>query len=426
MNDTYEYKYLKYKNKYIVTKIKNSVVLTPDSIAIINYLNQLNFNPYEFTNKPNMQNIHKLANQFQDTYNNINYNNIIQTKNNTDIKTKYFDGHNVFLDDVIKDDVNNIINLSTSCYEYNNQKLIIQTNYQKYPAVIKLLFCLLKMNNYTNDCKLGLYPSVLKKYFPNHNKPITSLNINSGFTLPYDFSIMFRKEEIIKVTIHELLHQIGVNLNVVIDEKSINYFFKYKKNGDILIDEAYVEFNACILNLLYIKTIYNLDNLLLSKLLSYELEFSMLQLAKLLLHFNIDDYNDFYPKCHLLDGSNNNGNNNDKCIFDQIDDKFKVNIQSNCVCANITHPESYIIIKTAMLYYMDETLDVLEQNGKNIFNINGNQMNNNNIINYILDICGRPEFVSTINKMIIVYKKDNNKNNFIKTTCRLTCIETIM
>ena len=415
MNHIYKQKYKLYKQKYIIAKIKNTVILTPDSIAIVDYLNKLN---YKVSNIKNPKQIYLLSKIFSNTYNNISNENITQEKYDVDIKNKYLDNHNTFLDEKIKQDLDIIDNLQTTCYKYNNQQLIIQTNYSKYIPVVKLIYCLLKITNYTDKCILGLYPSIMKKMFPNNNQPITPYNINSGFTLPYSHSIIFRKEEIIKVTIHELLHQIGVNLNIVINKNSIDKFFKYKKNDDILIDEAYVEFYACIINLLYIKTIYNLDDGILMKLLSYELQFSMLQLAKLLLHFNIYDYNDFYPQCHLL--NNNNNNNNPNCISSN-----KVNINSHYMCANTTHPESYIIIKTAMLYYMDETLDILTKNGKNIFYPNNNKTNNNDIINYILDICGRESFVNSINEIIKLY--NNNKNNtFIKETCRLTCIETFM
>ena len=410
----YKYKYYKYKRKYILAKIKDSIILTPDSIKIINYLDTLKF---DFILKTQIVTL----NRFSSIYNSISKKILIYPYQ-LDIKKNYFDTHTIFLDNRIKEDISNIGNLHKTLYKYNNMDIIIQTNQNPSNSTIRLFFCLLIMQNYTKDCIIGLYPSNMKKMLPNKTEPITPFNINSGFTYPYKYSIMFRKEEIIKVTIHELLHQIGVNLNIIIDKKSINNYFKYIKNDDILLDEAYVEFNACILNLLYIKELYNINDNMLNQLILYELKFSLLQLAKLLLHFNITDYNDFYPKCHLL---NSNNNTNKNCIC-KIGNNYKVNIDQNHMCADITHPESYIIIKTAMLYYMDETLSILEKNGKNIFNPNNNALNEEEIVSYILDICGRNEFVNSVNETIQLYKSSNNKDDFINKTCRLSCIETFM
>jgi hypothetical protein len=77
---------------------------------------------------------------------------------------------------------------------------------------------------------------------------------------------------------------------------------------------------------------------------------------------------------------------------------------------------------------MDETLNVLEKNGKNIFKPNDNTLDEKSFFEYILDICGREQFIGTVNEMIKLYKnKEREKNlSFVHLTCRLTCVETFM
>jgi hypothetical protein len=413
MYKKYKKKYIKYKKKYIINKIKTNLVLTPDSIIIIDFLTKLD---YDLNYNPSSIDI--LFGKFKSYYDNIT--SYTYTPSNYNVKKYYFDIDSIFVDTIIKSDLSNIQNLKTTCYKYDKYETLIQTNYTLNNRFIRMLFSIILMGNenkkiHNHKYIIGLFPSKIKKKFPDIPKQeITPFNINSGYTLPYKYSIMFRNEEIIKVTIHELLHQLGVNLNIIIEKDSIDNFFKYKKNGDILLDEAYVEFYACILNILYISTIYKLDKQYIIYLFKLELKFSILQIAKLLLHFNIYDYNEFFPKCYISDNNN--------CISN------KVNIEPNYMSAHITHPESYIIIKTAFLYYIDETLEIFAKNGKNIFNYNNNILDKQHIMKYILDICGRKEFINSINLMIQIYKNMNfnNIDNIIKNNCRLTCVETII
>lgn len=242
---------------------------------------------------------------------------------------------------------------------------------------------------------LELYGSVQKKIFPEINEPIKPININSGYSMRDGYSVVFRKEEMFKVAIHELLHQLGVHLSLQIMQNDIKLYFNYEKNGNILIDEAYIELYACILNLLYISNKYKLD---FSYLLDLEIKFSLLQIAKLMIHFGINDYNNFFI--------NNNTYGNIKTLK-----------------AYDTHPEAYIIIKTAMLYNLINTMNKFSKNGINIFmNYDYNGVVDQEMLGYILDICKNEDFKKDINYLI-----HNNhkyiKNEFIKNTCRMTCIE---
>lgn len=410
-------KYKKYKYKYLVAKIIQSTKITDDSELLTNKMCDLMINIQVSNNYSKLDNIDET---FKTIYNNINIKDIKKESDNYDIRQHHvLSNKTIFVDNSILKDIETL-KVETKCYEYDNDKIIVQSNYDNYINLVKLIFCMKKMVGYTRSCKVGLYGTIHKKMLPIEKKEIRPININSGYTLPQSYSVIFRQEEMNKVAIHEVLHQMRVYLDVEISKEAINKYFKYKKNMEILIDEAYVEFFACIINILYIKEKHKMSKNELNMLYKTELYFSLLQLSKLLIHFGIESYEHFFPECNKL----TNGSCNKHCEYNEQYGHCTVKMDDNIVCANDTHPEAYIIIKTAMLYYFDETIEILERNGKNIFNRNENPLNVGIIEQYIIDICGRQEFMKTVNNIIGVIR--NIKDVYTKKNCRLTCIEGII
>ena len=135
---------------------------------------------------------------------------------------------------------------------------------------------------------------------------LSSQNINSGSSSSGHIVIIWRREEILKVLIHELIHYLELdikydnNLNLL---KSLGQF-KYP----ILINETITEIQAQLYHIIYqtiissynfkTLTITNLNNEILNKLFdkfkifyNYEQIFSWYQFAKIMKYYNIYNYN---------------------------------------------------------------------------------------------------------------------------------------
>lgn len=160
---------------------------------------------------------------------------------------------------------------------------------------IKWISDTLGVNN-NNTFNLIFMGSTAKKYFPSKGQPLTENNINSADSTFYgtsDINIrIYRKEELVKVLIHETIHFTGA-------EKTIDWNNKHKMNNifnvdcpknKLLLTEAIVEALATYINCLIYADIYN-ENL--QKLLNNEIKFGLLQTAKILDHFGFTSVSDF-------------------------------------------------------------------------------------------------------------------------------------
>lgn len=205
-------------------------------------------------------------------------------------------------------------------------------------------------------------------------------NINSGMTITGEKIVIWRYEEIYKVLIHELLHYydfyIDDNLSV---QKILNVRCVKCQN---YINEAYVELFALLIHTKLIEYLLNYRYSFVS-LISYEYSFSLFQIAKALIFFDI---------------------NTSKCIIKQ--DECKPIVQT-------TSFFSYFIIKSLFLHNINS---ILQNPMNNIDKLLHNFLNNS------------AKFYDDINKNISLLKKmkvnmNDKKNNFILKTFRMTCLE---
>ena len=147
----------------------------------------------------------------------------------------------------------------------------------------------------TNFKKLTPLPSIPKKY-------ITEENINSAFTQHYDNNCLkitiFRKEELKRTIIHELMHALGIHCVFKYEGSTINVNSKNKlyysnlnilNNSKILFDEGLVE---AWTTLIYIDKTNKNNKTLLKK----EIAFSCFQTAKLVMLFGYSDIESFLRK----------------------------------------------------------------------------------------------------------------------------------
>jgi len=128
-----------------------------------------------------------------------------------------------------------------------------------------------------------------KKYFPkNKGDTITPENINSGCSFTNNYIYLWRKEEFYKVLIHELIHYFHLDFHDK-DPNDLNDSFTnmIKVQGRDVINEAYTEFLAVLLNCIVIGSISNnTKTRSITQLIESEILFTHLQIAKIINHFD--------------------------------------------------------------------------------------------------------------------------------------------
>jgi hypothetical protein len=97
---------------------------------------------------------------------------------------------------------------------------------------------------------LHVYLTDAKKKFPKNLAQLGPLNVNTGYTVGNNI-VIYRKEELIKVLIHELTHYVGLDDIAVPEdiEKQIRDHFNV--TNSVYLREAITEFWACTMNIAY-------------------------------------------------------------------------------------------------------------------------------------------------------------------------------
>jgi hypothetical protein len=180
----------------------------------------------------------------------------------------------------------NLINdIITNCKYYctiigNNRNIMIygktKSEIKKY--IIKTLQALDFFNIFYYDktqLNLFIFLSKIKKKFPNDNF-YTPYHVNTAYSISKTEIAMFRTEEFEKVLFHELIHfyQLDIyNYQNAITNKLPKFKFKINPN------EAYTDFIAIILHILYVKYITNKS---LKQLIKMEVGYINHQVKKIL------------------------------------------------------------------------------------------------------------------------------------------------
>lgn len=211
-----------------------------------------------------------------------------------------------FVPNKIREYINNNIKYKYIInYNYNN-KLITLEYYSKKikkPYIFKIiLYRIIFMMNISNiyiDINISIYetPYVKEINCYDHTKcnSLTSNNVNSGLNYGNNI-IIFRKEELLKLLVHEIIHALDIDIkyeNIKDKNKLLNKFCINKTN--VLINESYVETWATIINvflILYEKKTLNFD--LFNTYLKDELQFGLYQSSKLCKFYNINKFESIY------------------------------------------------------------------------------------------------------------------------------------
>ena len=254
---------------------------------------------------------------------------------------------------------------------------------------------------------ISLFRTPFKKVLPKSTHIIVGPNhVNTAVTFhckKNNSIVVFRKEEMFKTCIHEMLHALGLDWyempNTKLKEK-MKRLYKIKSNMDT--PEAYVEFWGCILNSCfssYFLSNKNLEEYLLfvEYFLEFEKIYSLYQINKIL-RFMTMSYTDLYK-------------NNVSSI--QLR-KYMYKEDSNVFM--------YYILKTLFLYNHLEFFIFCKNNNKNLINFSKTEENMNNIYNFISRMHDKASFINDISKIGNIINKKKGKQ-FIKKTMRMTAVE---
>ena len=295
-----------------------------------------------------------------------------------------------------------IIDNNSSCLFYKftykikihnfNIKLVIYSKKKSFPIkryILKIaIMCL--FSNHKKDLTITILMLKDKKLLPK-NGVLGNNSLNSGFTF-YNNNInsivIFREEELEKVLLHELIHALHLDLletDYDIEFKASNYF-QISPVTEIRINEAFTDFWAIILNimidtLIRFKTINKKTEVEFLKQFEIERQFTLLQTAKIInyMGFNtIYDFTKYYSK--------------DSIHFKQTKPAF-----------------SYFFVKASLFFNIQMFIREYYKTPHKFKDI-------------VLTLVLNKTFLKELDKIMMILKKKNLKNNYLLKTMRMTLL----
>lgn len=230
------------------------------------------------------------------------------------IKTSFYSKYLVsrFISSRVIRDIINRLFLKTT-FSGKNREIIIYSEKKIDDKLINKIDSIFNFFDILTGKKNKYYIEIFlckkKKYF---NKNLDSLdpdNINSGATLPGNYIIIWRYEEIFKVIIHELVHYLGLDMLSYQDKLKELYKDINLKATIMNPNEAYTELLALLFlsiwNFYISDTQYEINEFV-NKWLNIELGWSYHQVAKVLKYFKCySNYEDLYTEiCEFRQNSN--------------------------------------------------------------------------------------------------------------------------
>ena len=222
---------------------------------------------------------------------NIDIENLIKDvqfdKNRNELKDIFYNSYQSIdiIQEIESNDLNHIV-IKTDYYKLSLYYYDIVNIDDEIIKIIKIIYLIREINKLYKINDIDFYNVIIffgnkKKYLFNERKIITPMNINSGATIIENYATVWRKEELEKVLIHELLHYIGIDHKLFInDNDKINKLFNVTKNK---INESYNETLAGIINMCWKSQKHNID---INELYLLELKFLLFQTAKIIKYFD--------------------------------------------------------------------------------------------------------------------------------------------
>ena len=297
--------------------------------------------------------------------------------------------------------------------ESHVEKLIkTYNNYVDYMLVWLYMIDIHSSKKCVNQLKIFVYHTSLLKNLPKSNNEILNENnVNTAFTrtCPSNSEIViFRKEEWFKVFIHETFHNFGLdfsNMNMSTIHKKI--FKLFPVNSNINLYEAYAEFWARMVNVLFCSFIYaktkNDRNAFYEKVdffINFERQFAFFQMVKILNFMGLT-YQDLYKKTALSEKM--------RRIFYKED----------------TNVLSYYVITLILLNNCYEFLLWCDANNASILNFKKTEKTLDNFCKFIEKNYKSEDLLYGIEctNELLDHVKKTTKGNYLTKTLRMTLCE---
>lgn len=306
--------------------------------------------------------------------------------------------------------------------EEDNIELKLDTFHTYIDTIIMWLYIL---NQYASkQCSkslvIYLYFTSLEKTLPSSNIHILDeINVNTAFTTtcPKDSEIVvFRKEEWLKVLIHETFHNFALDFSDMNNHDVHRCVLDiFKVNSEVNLYESYTEFWAEIMNALFCSFYSLTDKTDSSEFISnavifidFEITYSFFQLIKTLEFMGLT-YKDLYS------------------------DSERSRILRENLYKEKTNVLSYYVIKTVLMNNYQGFLNWCKTNNLSLLQFKKTLSNQNEYCNFIKKNYKSTTIINGINetKQLVnnIQKKANNgihkkkEMNFIMNTMRMTVCE---
>jgi len=241
-------------------------------------------------------------------------------------------------------------------------------------------------NNHCSDVlDIYIFLTDLKKQFPDFKSPIKTINANTAFTTScasHNEIYIYRREEWFKVFIHETFHCLGLdfsNMDVNKCDAKINRLFSTSIK-DLRLYESYCEtwgniIHTIFLSFFHTKSKINYELMLkqFHKMYSNEVRFSINQMVLILRKQNLN-YEDM--------------------VFNKITALYQEN----------TNSFAYYVIKTILLFHINDFITWNVKNNINIINFKKTQKNITSYCDLIKNIYQNETFIKTIRKIETITK----------------------
>lgn len=326
---------------------------------------------------------------------------------------------------------------------------IVTKNSLKKPMLYRLINNILLMIALKNQKEkhngtifIVLVLTNYRKKLPTDYKVLGPREINSGVCMFRKNKILiFRREEFEKLIIHELCHLLYLDLSVI-DIPNITNIVNINPNTEFRINESLTETISLIIHSIVVSI--NLSTKknyrLASTLINYEINFNLIQVAKILNHFGFKNAHEFFTKYNgneikneVENGVENgvvnengvengvvNENGVENGIENGVQQKSSIELfESKDKFKQTTSVLSYYIIKTAVFY----NKYLLHQFFKENF-VKYNYINKDAAINkYIELVINSLQNKYYQNSVDFLMKNMQTKNKYFLETLRMSCIE---
>lgn len=175
---------------------------------------------------------------------------------------------------------------------------------------------LIKSTSPTFKLEIYIFLSDEKKKTPSKCSkktcPLNRSHINSGVSWHTKWIQIYRKEELLKVLIHELIHYLNLDIQEYSDQldEQCSHIKMHKESIEILVNESYTELLAIYLHTLYIaKYISNISREINIKEIFWELymneeKFIIYQINKIFNNYKIPDITFFQSSNDFIQHTN--------------------------------------------------------------------------------------------------------------------------